>query len=148
MSCQHLKPPYTLINMLFILPLPSPFSNEYISGNKLTYLLPKFIKGYCAVIFQLWTYNFITIIVVSSQLTFGVNAYCSCTSCSSAHLVLNFCYCLCDTATPPRLLKDQNTTIADTGQSNIVRMPLRKCFWYVRNTFFVLKKVAENPHVI
>lgn len=53
MSCQHLKPPYTLKNILFILPLPSPFSNEYISANKLTHLLPKLIKGHCAVIYQL-----------------------------------------------------------------------------------------------
>lgn len=51
MCCQHPKPPNTLINILFILPLPSPFSNEYTSGNKLTYLLPKFTKGYCAVIY-------------------------------------------------------------------------------------------------
>lgn len=53
LSCQHPKAPYTLINTLFILPLPSPFSNEYCSGNKITYLLPKLIKLYCTVVYQL-----------------------------------------------------------------------------------------------
>lgn len=61
MSCQHLKPPYTLTNILFIFAFT--FFSEYSSGNKLTYLLPKLIKGYHAVIYQPWTYHFFTIIM-------------------------------------------------------------------------------------
>jgi len=115
--------PDTLINTLFTLPWPRPFSNEHSSGNKLTYSLPKshqrLLCSYLSTAnLQLHYCNY----VVTIQLTPGGNAYCSCASCSNTHLVLNFYCCyIRDTVALTRLFRDQNLTLTDTGQSNNIR---------------------------
>lgn len=139
----NIQNPDKLINTLFALPLPRPFSNEHCSGNRLTYLLPKsyqrLLRSYLSTAnLQLHYYNY----VVAIQLTLEVNAYCSCTACSNAYLVLNFCwYYVCDTAALTRPFRDQNPTVADTGQSNNMntRTALKSCC-YTRDTVYCKKK--------
>lgn len=93
----ELPTPEKQMNILFVLLLPRLFSNEHSSGNMVTFLLP---KSYQRLLYsylsnanlQLHYYNY----VVTIQLTPGVNAYCSCTSCSNTHSAFNsFPYHVC-----------------------------------------------------